>query len=295
MSPLDYISIILSKMRNKKYEYYVLSRFWHRLDDLTIEIKPQQYISRKNGFALADLYLPQFNLVIEVDEKYHLSTETLSKDEIREKDIISAIDATIFRIPIYMQTGKKEQISIQKVNERIDDLIKEIKLKKKKMTNFEDWDMNKKSDTNYYIAKKSITLSDGCAFRKIIDALNCFGKQYKGLQQGGVKHSQKENTAIWFPKLYENSSWDNSLNPEENLIIEKAKKMEDRIKHVDKHLAELFDYRIVFAHGKNLLGETLYRFKGEFKLNREKSNHQDGLVWERISDNVETYPRIFTE
>jgi hypothetical protein len=67
MTQLDYISCILNKMRHKKYECYVLSRLWHRLDDLTIEINPQQYIARENGFALADLYLPQFNLVIEVD------------------------------------------------------------------------------------------------------------------------------------------------------------------------------------------------------------------------------------
>lgn len=101
MTPLDYVSSILSKMRHKKYEYYVLSRFWHRLDDLTIEISPQQYIARENGFALADLYLPQFNLVVEVDESHHMNLENLSSDQVREKDIIKAINADIYRIPIY--------------------------------------------------------------------------------------------------------------------------------------------------------------------------------------------------
>ena len=35
----------------------------------------------------------------------------------------------------------------------------------------------------------------------------------------------------------------------------------------------------------------MYRFKGEYKLNLEDSNHNNGLIWERIADRVSTYPQ----
>ncbi|MGL4675821.1 MAG: AbaSI family restriction endonuclease [Wohlfahrtiimonas sp.] len=296
MTQLDYISCILNKMRHKKYECYVLSRFWHRLDDLTIEISPQQYIARENGFALADLYLPQFNLVIEVDESHHMSLKNLSADQVREKDIIKATNAEIYRIPIYSIDHDSERIkqkSIDEVNHIIEDLVHYVKSRKNSMQDFKAWDMNKKHDTDYYIQKGNINLEDGCAFRRIVDALNCFGKQYNGWQRGGAKHSQEVGKLIWFPKLYVNNEWQNSLNIEEDIIVEKAIDVIKRAEHVDKHLADNVDYRVVFAHGKNVLGETLYRFKGEFELNRNQSNHRDGLIWERVSSQVKTYNREY--
>ncbi len=299
MSLLDYYSKILSKIRHKRYEYYVISRFLHRLDDFEIEIHPQQYIARKDGFALADLYLPQFNIVLEVDESYHHNIQVKEADSIREQDIISAIDAKIFRVPIFEEDGKTQK-SIDEINQLIDDFIDIIHAKKQALSQgnlgFEPWDINRKLDPGFYIDKGDISLQDGCVFKRIVDALRCFGLHYKGYQRGGAYHPHEENTVIWFPKLYPNDGWENSLNSTEDLIIEKATKADEndfrREAHVVQTLSQDIEYRVVFAHGKNLLGETLYRFKGRFKLDREASNVKDGLIWRRDCCIVKTYSNL---
>lgn len=77
----------MSKIKHKKYELYVLSRIVHGLNDPGIKFKFQQYAKRNgNGkYALIDLFLPQFNIAIEVDEAYHLAQ--LTEDEVRQNDI----------------------------------------------------------------------------------------------------------------------------------------------------------------------------------------------------------------
>lgn len=287
-------------MSHKKYEHYVISRFLHRLNDLEIEIQPQQYIARKEGYALADLYLPQFNIVLEVDEPHHKQTQVL--DQLREKDIIGAVDADIYRIPIPSERCNDSIKSVLAVNKTIEDFIEMIRAKKKALKQskegFHPWNIGKYRDPQTYLQKGEITLKDNCAFRKTVDALKCFDLNYKGYQRGGANHPHEDNTVIWFPKLYENQGWDNSLNSTEDMIIEKTKlsgkgtseEWLAREKHVQQHLNQDMDYRIVFAHGKNNLGETLYRFKGRFKLDREASNIENGLLWKRDLTTVKTYP-----
>lgn len=295
MSLLDYYSKILSKMSHKRYEHYVISRFLHRLDDLEIEIQPQQYIARKEGYALADLYLPQLNIILEVDEPYHEKIK--SKDEAREKDIIGAIDAEVYRIPIPTReigiTNGTE--AILQVNQAIENLIELIRHKKRELVNskeFEPWDINRVIDPYFYIQKGNIALEDNCAFHHIVDALKCFGLNYQRYQRGGVKHPHESKTVIWFPKLYVNNDWENVLKDHETLIEEKtAENLSEKMRreHVTKHLNDNIEYRIVFAHGKNVFGETRYRFKGRFKLDRQASNIQDGLIWKRDLTRVKTY------
>ena len=54
----------------------------------------QKYVKRTlngtSGYASIDLYFPQFNIGIEVDEAHHISQEEL--DRLRTEDIVSAID-----------------------------------------------------------------------------------------------------------------------------------------------------------------------------------------------------------
>lgn len=282
-------------MHHKRYEYYVISRFLHRLDDLEIEIQPQQYIVRKEGYALADLYLPQFNIVLEVDEPHHI--KTVDKDELREQDIIGAIDAEIYRIPIPVEenTIDDRQQSIIQVNQAIEHLIERVRLKKKALVNrneFEPWDINRIIDPQFYIQKGNISLEDNCAFHRIVDALKCFGLNYQGYQRGSARHPSEDETMIWFPKLYSNQEWMNTINSNEDLIIGKALDSEQHQKHVAKILSQNIKYRIVFAHGKNNFGETRYRFKGRFKLDREESNVENGLIWRRDLTIVKTYQSL---
>ena len=69
---LDYISRLFSKISHKRTESYVINRLWNKLDDTRIQFVLQQYVLRKEGkYALADVYLPQLKLSVEVNEPYH--------------------------------------------------------------------------------------------------------------------------------------------------------------------------------------------------------------------------------
>ena len=65
---LDYITKQLRRTHNKKYENYVVTGIWHRLNDPTLKFVTQQYVMRPDGRALTDMYFPQLQVHIEVDE-----------------------------------------------------------------------------------------------------------------------------------------------------------------------------------------------------------------------------------
>ncbi len=97
---------------------------------------------------------------------------------------------------------------------------------------------------------------------------------------------------IWFPKLYENKEWKNSISSDETEIIE-IRQGSDEIAQV--HVKGILKYqlykRIVFARVKSPLGDIMYRFKGEYELDTELANDSKTkeLLWKRISERVKTY------
>ena len=70
---LDYMTRLFRKIRNKRFEAYIIQRIWDLLNDDSIRFVTQQYFKRnENGnYALADLYLPQINMIVEIDEGQH--------------------------------------------------------------------------------------------------------------------------------------------------------------------------------------------------------------------------------
>lgn len=87
MDKKEYIANQLKRTFNKKYENYCITRIYHLLNRLDIKIVTQQLFRRDNGkIALADLYFPQINLIVEVDEGHHLNNK--ENDERRTEEII---------------------------------------------------------------------------------------------------------------------------------------------------------------------------------------------------------------
>lgn len=69
---LDYLTRMLTKISHKRLESYVIHRIWNVLNNPDVHFVFQQYVVRKAGkYALADLYLPQFGVVIEINEPAH--------------------------------------------------------------------------------------------------------------------------------------------------------------------------------------------------------------------------------
>ena len=98
MTKRDYIIRQIAKTNKKNYENYVVTRIYHMLNRTDIKFVTQQYVNRPEGHALTDMYFPQIQLHIEIDEPFHNKQVDLDID--RETDIIQATDHHISRIEI---------------------------------------------------------------------------------------------------------------------------------------------------------------------------------------------------
>lgn len=285
MNKLDHISRHLARAEKKKFEHYVVTRIWHLLNDTRIKIVTQQYVSRPEGKALTDMYFPQLEIHIEIDEGHH--RKQIEEDKLREADIINATGHTILRVDVTK--------NIEEVNNEIDERVAFIKNKIISLENFKPWDLEAEQNPQTYIERGYIDLKDDVAFRTMADAASCFGRDYsKGLQRSYIPHPTEPNKYLSFPKLYENDEWSNQLSENEDTITEYCKIPEKKREHIDRNILEVkrVHSRIVFARVKSPLGTLMYRFKGEYNINLEATNYENGLIWKRIATRVKTYPNI---
>lgn len=280
----EYIIKQLKRTYKKEYENYVITRIWHLLNDLNIKIVTQQYIKRsidingsKKGFALADLYFPQFNLIVEVDEEHHLGTKL--SDDLRDRDVINATNFKIERI--------STKGSIELIHEKIDSIVKYIKTEKERR-NIDNWDYEKEFSINRYLEKGYIDANENSLFRVSVDICNCFGYSYKAWMKGGVNHPIKDNVLIWFPKLYEHGEWDNQITLDEEYIYETNINEKKNNEMINYWINDPRDVRYCFGQYKDNLGRMLYQFKGEYTLDKERTIQEKRAVWRRSSLRVET-------
>ncbi len=282
MNKKEYITRQLGRTKNKKHEAYVVTRIIHLLNDFTIKFATQQYVTRPEGRALTDLYFPQFNLHIEVDEGHHFNSANIAADKLREADIINATGHQIIRIDATQ--------SLEDINDKVKETVDKIK-EMKRSASFTPWDIDSEFNSETYIQRGYIDIADDVAFKTIKDACNCFGHNYTGYQRAGASHPNIDTT-LWFPKLFENGEWDNQISRDEETITERNINDDKAKSHVLSHIEDKEKYkhkRIVFAKVKGNLGDILYRFRGLYELDTKNSTEKTGLIWHRTATRVNTY------
>ena len=147
----------------------------------------------------------------------------------------------------------------------------------------------KMNNQELYIKKGYIDLDDNMAFGTICDVCNCFGCNYKGYQRVMARHPYERDTVLWFPKLYGNNEWDNSITPDGKVIYEKPK-VKSREEFIDSQLSHFENYkRIVFAGTKGSFGYTIYKFKGAFMMDADATRRERMSIYNRIETQVKTY------
>jgi very-short-patch-repair endonuclease len=284
MQTRDYIVKQLARTKSKKYEQYVVTRIVHLLNEPEVKIVTQQYVSRPIGRAQTDLFFPQLKLHIEVLEGHHKNQ--INDDDIREADIVDATNHEIKNVDV--------TVGIKEINDRIEDILLYIReqLRSQRLSgSFKPWDIETEFNPDTYIAAGFVDVNDNVAFRRSFEAANCFGNNYAGLQRGGAKHPVPD-TIIWFPKLFPNGEWDNSISKDENIIIERNEDPTKAREHLKSHLKSMsHTKRVVFAKVKDNLGQVLYRFRGLYEFDTVESKRMESLVWRRIATKVKTYPK----
>lgn len=283
----DYILRCIKKKSRKKWEFFIITRIVHGLNEDDIEFVTQQLVRRPDGTrALTDLYFPQFDLHIEIDEEFH--DRQLDKDAKREQDIIELTGHTIKRIKI--SDDNKNTRDIDEIRTDVDRLISEIKDMKQKAiceNRFEPWDWENRYLAGPVISKGLVSIRDNVVFKTQLEALRCFGFKGRGFQRGAWVIPDGTHDVVWFPRLYQHGMWINELTEAGQTIRECAinedgklsikKQIENEAKHPGRK-------HIVFAKARDVLGFNLLRYVGSFRMNLGRSS-DDCLIFDRISEN----------
>lgn len=267
MNKLEHLAKTLSRTKRKDYENYVINRLYNLLNDFDIKPVSQQYVKRENGkYALIDLYFPQLNIGIEVDEIHHLSQE--DEDRLRYDEIINSIRSyQEIRIPIYSSDMRK-MLNLEEIEANISNAVDIIKTKRATINNFIPWD--DKDDIERALEKGVIFVNDNYIFTQE-QVRNFFGKK------GTVRQSYytiKPNHKIWCPGLaIKNGEKYIPYNKNLkfiNILSEDGKIVYEYLPNPNGHEKDKFN-RVIFLKMKHtILNKQVYKFIGVFK-EREKT------------------------
>jgi very-short-patch-repair endonuclease len=276
ISKENYVTRNFQKISGKRWELYVITRVIHLLNDPDIEYVCQQYINppQNKEYYLADLAFPSLKLYLEIDEGQHGGESHQAADIKRDAEILEATDWECKRIAVYVNQGNtKVDKKLELLNQEIDKFVEHIRIKKQKLISQGNdiiWEYEKKFLPETFIKKQQINVSDNVALLNHRDVLRLFGYT-KGHYQRAVWKVEKFTEMVWFPKLYSNSDWVNEFDEETYTIHQHRKDMKPHpISSIDAN------DRIVFAHQKNIFGQTVYKFYGVFvfdHLRTDPVNH----------------------
>lgn len=260
----------LRKAGHKIYEVYATSRIFHLLNDPQIEFVTQQLVRRPDGKrALMDVYFPQFNLFVEIDEPYHDGEEQERADRKRTEDLRKALatrQSSMIDAPAEPVRLKVAGQTMAQFNEQIDRVVARItSMKKTKVAEgtFEPFVFGRRASVDYWRERGTVSVDDRTELRTRADVGALFGvrpNQMKAVWRVSA------DTILWWPKFYDNALWSNVLSSDGTEIVETDKRPEgggpSRVTRNDPRPG---DRRLVFAHTEDeQFGGVYYNFAGVF-------------------------------
>lgn len=292
---LEYMERLFAKISKKKTESYAISRIWHQLDDDRVKFVVQQYVRiDKDKYALADLYLPQLNIFIEINEPFH--ENNIERDKLRNEKIMDITHSELCTIVCGTKTKDqdgKEVIHwkpLDEIHRQITEVVSLIKQRISELgENFKPWDDVSTLSVEYHRNKGYLRVEDNECLRTVDDVAAVFGTKPKHrgfLRTSGAGVPNKKGWIIWWPNT-NHTRWCNELSPDGMYIYEyptKENKSVTQVDHLKQWLAAPEETRVTFLRSEDDLGFCFYRFVGVFRLNKEKSVQENKCVWERVSD-----------
>lgn len=287
VSKNEHILRLLTKLKHKKYEHFVVSRIVHKLIDTDIKFTCQQYVQRPNGYALLDMFFPQLNVSLEIDEPQHETEYRARLDVERSRDIISATG--IYEKRIKVETSRKSIKPLAELaaeTDKFTGLLLELAAEKRKCSDWQAWDFDEEYKAISHLRRGYIDAQENVLLKRHIDVIQLFGRELKGHQSGGwIPPSGFGVDMVWFPRLYPNGKWDNSLSYDGTEITERnlddrGAAIHDQTAYGKRHL------RAVFAHKNEPLTGTLYRFVGVFQYNHKLSSEREAAIYCKVRDRI---------
>jgi hypothetical protein len=280
---LHYLSRLFQKTSSKPTELYVLTRLWHQLNDLEIQMIPQQYVNLPGShYAMTDVFFPQANIFVEINEPAHYNDAIRIKlDEQRRQNILQRTG-----VQVSIVDCREPLLKIHQQIDRIVNDIKKVVDEHRHNGNFYTWRPNEFRNPNYWKKKGVISLKDDIILNNIEDICTLFGADFNKtkrgfLRKGAIAHPHQNDFHIWWPSAYSRSGWHNESMENDDFITESHDSSEKTSTHYNS-TAKWPHKRLVFYFQKDVLGFTGYYFKGVYEIDLTKSNEQDGIIWCRV-------------
>lgn len=230
-------------------------------------IETQKEIRLENGYRpLIDLFLPQLNIAIEVDEDYHANEAQHNHDVWREKSINSQISKPCIGDSIQFERVKAYNVSLEEINERIDEIVKLIKNRIASRATPLVW--KSKEELLDDIKKRGTISMDDC-FDSNVQIINLvYNRNYSGWQKSTYR-------LLWFPVISEidkdgiltsRASWQNFFNQTHSIIYERVDNSSLNERKKEWALADEQNgaVRVIFVKDRDSFGKNRKRFAGVF-------------------------------
>ena len=297
MDKKEYITNQLKRTFYKKYENYCITRIFHLLNRDDVQIITQQMFRRQldGKIALADLYFPQLNLTIEIDESHHLTQKEADYNRTKEtQEYKKRIDEKLIALGEVIYYPLEElridtTMNLDDINIKINEVIKIINEKIIKLGDkFIPWTcVDNKPE--YYIKLGIIDCKNNVSLRTIQEVSELFNKGYKGTQRCHFRTFEGGTEYVWCPKLkledldFKGNRYQNEISLDGKFIYETEENNDDFYTYDRKCETR----RIVFPKYKDETGTWRYKFKGVFKFNSELSKKYKKAVWEKVDDCID--------
>ena len=297
---LDHIAYMFNvRTAGKKYENFIVNAIYTKVNDPELRPITQQYVQNTSDprqYYLLDLYFPQLNYGVEIDERQHLDEAHQIQDKEREEAVKSAIQCEEFRIPIFTMIGNEPvERSYDDIRKDIDEVVQIIK-KKIDENGGVKWETNEERK-KAAIESGLFNIRDDVFYDSITEIYNLCGGRRTGKEKGKEVSSLRrcffrlnDDYKLWVPILairFKDGTCSKARSGFRNFLSEdKTTITEISEKPWNKPLNENDCKRAVFMRMKDVFGIQGIRFIGVFKFSEESNDKESVRIYRRVEDSV---------
>lgn len=291
---LDHIAYMLNvRTTGKAYENFIVNAIYTKVGNPDLMPYTQQYVHSPHDsrqYYLLDLYFPQLDYGVEIDEGHHLNEVQKERDKLREEDIRSAIECEEDRIPIFDANHQKR--SYEEVCKDIDRVVQTIREKISEKGPLK-WESNAEKK-RIVEGKGRFSAKDDVYFDTVTEIYNICGGKRTGNEKGtNAKMMRKcyyrlnDKYKLWVPVLAiadQNNNVIGGKNGFKNTLSEDHSILKETS---DRPMDPLMDSnykRVIFMRMKDRFGRQCIKFIGLFEISSESTDYLH--VYNRIAEEV---------
>ncbi len=290
---LDHIAYMFNVRTNgKAYENFIVNAIYTKIGNPNLVPVTQQYVINVRDprrYYLLDLYFPQINYGVEIDERHHL--EQQEKDEIRADDIKNAIQCDEGRITIY--TNNDEKRSYADICADIESIVDIIRQKIADRGEELRWETNN-DRKKAVVSLGRFHVDDDVSFDTVTEIYNICGGKRTGREKGHPAdmlqrcyYRLTDKYKLWVPTLAIQLE-DKGKNGFKNFLSEDHEMITENTNTPWKDPNKDNSYkRVVFMRMKNRFGKPCIKFIGVFESSSGPGDNRRVHYYKRIAKEIQ--------